>query len=435
MFCRMTQASEWLSRRAVLGGFAAACAVSWPRLAPAAERTSVTLEARPESVALSSGRPPSPVWGLAGGSRVLRLARGAVLDLTLANGLSIPAALAGRGLALAAPLLVQPAAGPGGRFTITAAAARAGTGLLDLRLLGDGAAAPIRPLAIVVDESPAVTADRDEVFLIEDFRLKSDGTAVAPGADARDAELIYTVNGEVQPDLALRAGARVRLRFINGCQRAVIAVKIAELEAARVMAIDGQPAEPFLARNGAVVLPPGGRTDVFIDMPAKAPLPVLLHDGRDARPIGRLTLSGEPPLRATPLPPPAALPANGLPDKLDLRNAVRADIALDGADWRTPVKFDARAAPAFQAKAGRTVVLALANKTAATTVAHLHGQPFRLLDRLDDGWKPYWLDTLALEAGQTQRIAFQAEAAGRFLIESMATEWAAPRLLRWYEIG
>ena len=58
----------------------------------------------------------------------------------------------------------------------------------------------------------------------------------------------------------------------------------------------------------------------------------------------------------------------------------------------------------------------------------------RLLDRLDDGWKPYWLDTLALEAGQTQRIAFLAEQSGRFLIESMATNWAAPRRLRWYEI-
>ncbi|MDU6672513.1 MAG: copper oxidase, partial [Bradyrhizobium sp.] len=49
-------------------------------------------------------------------------------------------------------------------------------------------------------------------------------------------------------------------------------------------------------------------------------------------------------------------------------------------------------------------------------------------------WKPYWLDTLALEAGQTQRIAFLAEQSGRFLIESMATNWAAPRRLRWYEI-
>jgi FtsP/CotA-like multicopper oxidase with cupredoxin domain len=80
------------------------------------------------------------------------------------------------------------------------------------------------------------------------------------------------------------------------------------------------------------------------------------------------------------------------------------------------------------------VVLALTNRAAATTVFHLHGHHFRLLDRLDDGWKPFWLDTMALEAGQTQRIAFAAEHAGAWLMESMATEWAAPRLVTWYSI-
>jgi hypothetical protein len=57
-----------------------------------------------------------------------------------------------------------------------------------------------------------------------------------------------------------------------------------------------------------------------------------------------------------------------------------------------------------------------------------------LLDRLDDGWKPFWLDTVAIEAGQTHRIAFLAEYAGRWLIESVASDWTAPRLLRWYSV-
>ena len=59
-------------------------------------------------------------------------------------------------------------------------------------------------------------------------------------------------------------------------------------------------------------------------------------------------------------------------------------------------------------------MLALTNRAAIATVFHLHGHHFRLLDRLDDGWKPFWLDTLAFEPSQTQRIAFRAEYPGRY---------------------
>ena len=80
------------------------------------------------------------------------------------------------------------------------------------------------------------------------------------------------------------------------------------------------------------------------------------------------------------------------------------------------------------------MVLALTNRASIPAVFHLHGHHFRLLDRLDDGWKPFWLDTLLIDAGQTQRIAFAAQHAGRWLLESMASDWAAPRLVRWYSV-
>jgi FtsP/CotA-like multicopper oxidase with cupredoxin domain len=125
-----------------------------------------------------------------------------------------------------------------------------------------------------------------------------------------------------------------------------------------------------------------------------------------------------------------------LPAYLDLKSALRVDLSLGGspADWVTPARFAVSSAPLFRAKAGRPVVLALTNRGAVPNVFHLHGHHFRLLDRLDDGWKPYWLDTLAVEPGQTQRIAFAAEYAGRWLMESAATDWAAPRLVRWYAV-
>jgi FtsP/CotA-like multicopper oxidase with cupredoxin domain len=204
------------------------------------------------------------------------------------------------------------------------------------------------------------------------------------------------------------------------------------------MALDGQPAEPFLARGGALVLAPGARVDAFIDTsaPAGSVSSILLHDGKEARPIARLVTSKEPPVREAALPAAPPLPSNGLPSRLDLKNALRFDLSLGRteADWVTPANFAASAAPAFRARAGRTVVLALTNSADMPTVFHLHGHHFRLLDRLDDGWKPFWLDTLAIEPGQTQRIAFAAESAGRWLLETMATDWAAPRLVRWYSV-
>src|SRR6185312_16275468 len=152
---------------------------------------------------------------------------------------------------------------------------------------------------------------------------------------------------------------RLRLRFINASQRTVVAVKLENHEV-RVMAIDGQPAEPFPARNGALVLAPGSRIDAFVDTATAAS--IMLHDGKEAHPIGKLTIAGHIERRAPLLPAPP-LPSNGLPAQLDLKNAQRFDLALGAPpDWARPADFKATAPPTFRAKTGRVVVLALTNR-------------------------------------------------------------------------
>ena len=120
--------------------------------------------------------------------------------------------------------------------------------------------------------------------------------------------------------------------------------------------------------------------------------------------------SNEPALRTAPLPQAPPLPSNGLPEKLDLKNALRLDVTLGGRRCRLA---DAGAflhllCTRLPRQTGRTVVLTLINRADIASVFHLHGHHFRLLDRLDDGWKPFWLDTLAIEPGQTQRVALPA---------------------------
>ncbi|MFG3593502.1 multicopper oxidase family protein [Bradyrhizobium sp. RDI18] len=436
----MASPKSTLDRRELLAGLgAAALAPIWPVSGAAQARPPLTLQAKPETLALRPGGTAAPVWSLQGPD--LTFKRGETAEIGFANELPVPVVLNWRGMD------GVPAHAPSRRAQPSQAVARPpcsfpcatpGPSSANPGLLGDQQAQPARARPLIVRETEPVAVDRDEVLLIEDWRARPDGTAIAPGIDPKDTASLQTINGRTSLELSGRTNERIRLRIISGCQRSVVAIKLDGLDV-RVMAIDSQPSEPFQARNGALVLAPGGRVDAFIDLTASAGTTnaILLHDGKEARPIGKLVVSSEPPVRAAPLPPAPPLPSNGLPERLDLKGAIRIDVVLGGGpsgDWMTPANFAESAPPAFRARKGRTVVLALINRAAVATVFHLHGHHFRLLDRLDDGWKPYWLDTLAIEPGQTQRIAFAAEHAGRWLIESVNTDWAAPRLVRWYAV-
>jgi FtsP/CotA-like multicopper oxidase with cupredoxin domain len=434
----MADRIQRLNRRELMAALAvAALSPAMPPIAAAQGRRALMLQAKAAAIALRPGQPDTPIWSLQGPAPdpALRFRRGEELDITVRNELAVPAALDWRGLdgvATAEPLTSRAPLAPGGSDTIQLPLRHAGTFLCDAALLGDGQVRPVRGFPLIVTESEPVAVDHDEVLLVEEWRLRPDGNAIAPGIDPKGTVPLYTLNGQTSFELSATGNERLRLRFINGSQRTVLAIKL-ENHDVRVMAVDGEPCEPFLARNGAVVLAPGSRADAFVD--TRTTSSILLHDGKQAHPIGTLAISGYTHRRVALLPAPP-LPSNGLPLQLDLKAALRVDLTLGGqqGDWVAPASFAGSAAPAFRAKAGRVVVLALTNRGQLPAVFHLHGHHFRLLDRLDDGWKPFWLDTLSIDAGQTHRIAFAAEYAGRWLLETMAVDWAAPRLVRWYSI-
>lgn len=433
----MTDNPLLIDRRALLSGVGATLLIpASPVLAQT--RTALALEAVAGTLSLKPGLPPTPIWQLAGGPDVgpLRFRRGETVDVTLTNRLPVPVALNWSGLdgnPIAEPLTGQRAVPPNASATFPVTFRHAGTMTADIRIPGDAQTRPSTVRPVIVWETEPLTIDRDEVLVFQDWRLRPDGTAVAPGSDPGDAATAFTVNGGASFDIAASPNQRLRLRLINSSQATVIAIKIIDQEV-RVMAIDGQPSEPFLAREGIVVLTPGSRVDAFIDTvkSSGATSSIMLLDGREARPIGKIITSDAKPVRAAPLPQAAALPSNGLPARLDLKSALRVDLPLGTGDWIDPTSLTPTTPPAFKIKRGRTVVLALANRGAKPAVFHLHGHHFRLLDRLDDGWKPFWLDTLAVDAGQTQRIAFAAEFPGLYPIQAIATDWTAPRRVRSY---
>ncbi|WP_181410427.1 multicopper oxidase family protein [Nitrobacter winogradskyi] len=438
-----------LTRRHLLAGFGAT-AVAGPA-APIHARSQdpqrLAIDAMPAPLSLGPDHHETTVWSLrtGGSSQIPRFRQGESVDAVVTNGLTTPLVLNWRGpdgAAAIEPLTARSSISPGRTDRYAFPLRQAGTFMCDARLLGDGMTRPSPAQALIVEEREPIEADRDEVMLIEDWRLDAEGRPVAPGPTENEKKIgppLYLVNGKPSLDLNLHVNERLRLRVINACQRNAIALAIQNLDV-RIMAIDSQPAEPFLARNGRLVLAPGTRIDAIIDatLPAGTASAITLHDGGgNPRQIALLKVSDRP-ARSAPLPTPTALPSANLPAQLDLRNALRTDMPLISpagtSSWDRPALFSTRRAPAFRIKRGRTAVLALKNTTTTPRVFHLHGHHARLLDRLDDGWKPFWLDTVLVDAGQTQRIAFVADIAGAWLIETMAVEWSAPRQVGWFAV-
>jgi len=79
------------------------------------------------------------------------------------------------------------------------------------------------------------------------------------------------------------------------------------------------------------------------------------------------------------------------------------------------------------------VTLGLHNPSGRLQVVHLHGHHFRLLDRLDDGWKPYWMDTL-LVGDAIERVAFVADNPGKWLLEGRALERSDTETTAWFVV-
>ena len=213
-----------------------------------------------------------------------------------------------------------------------------------------------------------------------------------------DREITLMLDGATAPDLVFASNERVRVRLINvGGSLATVSI---ERHAVRVMAIDGQPAEPFLAREGRITLAPGNRADLFVD--------AALEPG---------TRHGEP----------KPLPANALPARMDFRGALRVELDVNAVSEKVPEK------PLFSAKRGRTVQLALRGGETAASL-HIHGHHVRLLDALDDGWKPFWLDTILVMPQQVTRVAFVADNVGKWLLHGRGIGKSA-QSMAWFEVS
>jgi FtsP/CotA-like multicopper oxidase with cupredoxin domain len=54
---------------------------------------------------------------------------------------------------------------------------------------------------------------------------------------------------------------------------------------------------------------------------------------------------------------------------------------------------------------------------------------------MDDGWEPYWRDTILIQPGRKVSIAFVADNPGKWPIESSIPEHRAAGVGAWFQVG
>lgn len=410
------------------------------------------VRAAPASAALlGPDRPPVPVWAFDGAvpGPLLRARRGEELRIRVRNDLDEPTLVHWHGLRIAnamdGTLLTQRPIAPGETFDYRFVPPDAGTfwyrsafspGQIDRGLSG----------LLIVEETEPVAVDREVILVLEDWRLDASATSAAadPPADSQDAAHedpradYFTVNGKPSLQVPVRRNERLRLRLLNATSRAPTAATVERLPVT-VMALDGEPCEPFLARDSRVVLGPGNRVDLFLDAALEpgAVAAITIESQAGTASLVRLVCAADAPLRPEPRDAPTALPANPLPEKIDLARALKLSLPIGedaGPWWRQAQPNGETGPPVFSVARGRAVVLAFENRTETSRSVHVHGHHFRLLDRLDDGWKPFWLDTLVLPAHQLWRIAFVADNPGKWMLNCQPLAPGAPGSAAWFAV-
>ncbi len=405
---------------------------------------------------------PSAIWGFGGAvpGPLLRFKKGEEVKVRLVNKLPRPMSLNWHGVRISNPMdgvggLTQEPVAPGGSFDYRFTPPDSGLFWYHPHVLPFFAEALARGLygVMIVDEPEPPAADRDMAVILGDFDVGGKGE-IAPADTARADNIkpIVAVNGRtVAAAQLLPPSSRVRLRIVNACARHM-AIAFAGVTPF-VLAIDSQPCEAFTPAKNIIPVGPGAKFDVMADLPsdpgAGASLR-LLGDNEPGRDLLTFTAAGNQ--RAL-LPPIVSLPQNPLlPAQIRLETAHKFNICIEeiaGAGLKPAVAPQAQPAiftmngkvyygfappPLFSVRRKTPVTLGFTNRTKTIQAIHVHGHAMRLLYDLDDGWEPYWRDTLVVAEGKTKHVAFVADNPGKWAIDCLEAGGQGAAMASWFEV-
>jgi len=408
----------------------------------------------------------------------LRFKQGQNVRIKLSNELPDPTTVHWHGLRIenamdGVPFLNQKPIAPGESFIYDFLAKDAGTywyhpHVNSAEQVGRGLSG-----AIVVEEPEPIVVDRDLVWVVDDWRLRRDGT-LAPFDDFHDATHggrmgnVVTINGEAQPRLSVRRGERIRLRLINAANARVFGLKFPSADVWRV-AVDGHPVDPSqVAGDELVMVSPGGRIDLILDMNGEPGETTIVEDHyypRYSYAMAEIEYSTDPPIRSGAPAAPKRLAENpvAIPDlakaerhemlfeggamgglrQAEYKGEVLGlrDLAGMGLVWAVngkmipPMTEADIGSPMLTMERGKSYVLSWHNKTAFDHPIHLHGHSFHLIStdgkRLE---KPIIMDTVLIQPDQSVEVAFIADNPGDWALHCHVLEHAEAGMMGFVRV-
>ncbi len=287
--------------------------------------------------------------------------------------------------------------------------------------------------AILVEEDDPVPVERERVMVVSDITLDGSESSIGgSGMDqmmGREGELVL-LNGLSVPVLKGRAGERERWRIVNACISRFLALRLPGQEA-RVVGRDGSRSARSAPLEDLVV-PPGGRLDVVVDLVEGDSEFRLVPVDRGST-MGSM-MRGSGPLQDEPVSLARLRVAEGdavgteglppMPELRDLRDeqiagrrSLRFQMGMGGmmrGGAAQSFTFDGRAFDPDridqQVRLGTVEEWVIGNDTGMDHPFHLHVWPMQVLEvggqPVAD---PVWLDVVNVPAGSrvTVRVAFE----------------------------
>lgn len=459
-------------RKLLQAGSAAGFLMAAPRVGFAGAHAATAMTARTARVQLLPAQySATEIWGYDGElpGAIIRVKQGERIRRRFVNDLPQPSSVHWHGLRIDNAMdgvagLTQPAVPTGDSFDYDFVAPDAGTFWFHAHNRSVEQVARGLYGALVVDERIAPDVDRDEVLMLDDWLIDPETAQIETNFDAAHNRShagrrgnFVTTNSQYNLAYDVKQNDRLRLRLINTANARIFELGLSGLDG-WALAYDGMPLAAPEKIEGALLLGPGQRVDLFVDVTAAAGETAYLlrvDDGQEySQAAFRVAGTGATVRRPTP----DALPANPGMDVGGLNNAQRFDLTMEGGAmgrldaavlngerksfrqlvsanqfWAFNGVIGMTDEPLGNLARGQTARVSIYNDTSFPHAMHLHGMHFR--EVLADGALGPLRDTLLMSGGQTRDIAFVADNPGKWLFHCHMLSHAESGMMTWVDVA